>query len=81
MFFNKEVRTMKSFFRECVSIEQVCELNNLDIDEVLDSVSDSEISYGNNDDTLVKGSRLEDILGKSLSWGDRDNTIFVSLGS
>lgn len=71
---------MKSFMVECVDIHSLCAFNGLDSNEVLDVVSESDISFGTNSDTLVKGELLEHILEKTLQWGEYSNQIMVSLG-
>lgn len=64
-----------------VNIEDVCVHNNLDVNSVYDAISESDISYGTNSDTFMNGVRLENILGKTLSFDTFDKTIMISLGS
>ena len=48
----------------------------------MDAISNSDISYGNNADTLMSANQLEDILGNKLDWDNHDeDTILISLGS
>ena len=72
---------MKSFTYECLTISDVCDHNGLDYQDAMDELSNSGISFGTNGDTLVRGSDIEDILGKQLNWGDYSDEIMVSLGS
>ena len=69
---------MKTFTIKCVTLETVCEFNKLDIEAVFERVSNSEISFGNNGDTLLTRAQLECILECKLDWDLQD--IFISLG-
>ena len=69
---------MKTFTIKCVTLETVCEFNKLDIEAVFERVSNSEISFGNNGDTLLTRTQLECILECKLDWDLQD--IFISLG-
>jgi hypothetical protein len=69
---------MKTFTIECVTLETVCEFNKLDIEAVFERLNDSEISFGNNGDTLLTRTQLQCILGHELDWDLQD--IFISLG-
>ena len=69
---------MKTFTIKCVTLETVCEFNKLDIEAVFERVSNSEISFGNNGDTLLTRYQLESILELKLDWDLQD--IFISLG-
>ena len=71
---------MKSFEVECVNIFDLCKFNGLDSNEIMDIISNSDISFGTNSDTLVRGRLLEQILDKELQWGAYSNEIMVSLG-
>jgi hypothetical protein len=44
---------MKVFTHTCVSLKDYCDHNNLNYDDVMQMVCDSDISFGNNYDTLV----------------------------
>ena len=69
---------MRTFTIECVTLETVCEFNKLDIEAVFERVNNSEISFGNNGDTLLTRTQLECILERKLDWDLQD--IFISLG-
>ena len=69
---------MKTFTIKCVTLETVCEFNKLDIEAVFERVNNSEISFGNNGDTLLTRTQLECILECKLDWDLQD--IFISLG-
>ena len=70
---------MKTFTIECVSLEALCEFNKLDIEAVLEAISDSFVSFGENADTLLTRSDLEGILEHKLEWEGSKN-ILISLG-
>jgi len=73
---------MKSFTYTCLDILEVCQHNNLEYDTVMDAISNSDISYGNNADTLMSANQLEDIISLKLDWDNHDeDTILISLGS
>lgn len=61
-------------------VEDVCELNNIDYSSMMSMISDSDISFGNNDDTLVSQKNLNNIVNKELVY-DCDESVLVSLGS
>lgn len=72
---------MKSFTYECLTLFDVCEHNSLDYDSVLSIISDSDVSFGTNADTLIHGYWLNALLNKDLDFGDFDDDIIISLGS
>lgn len=72
---------MKSFTHECLPIADVCQHNGLDYDDVMEKVSDSDVSFGTNADTLIHGYWLNAILGLDLDFGGFDDDILISLGS
>ncbi len=73
---------MKSFTYTCLDILEVCQHNNLEYDTIMDAISNSDISYGNNTDTLMSANQLEDIISLKLDWDNHDeDTILISLGS
>lgn len=72
---------MKSFTHECLTLFDVCEYNELDYDSVLSMISDSDVSFGTNADTLIHGYWLNAILGRDLSFDGFDDDILISLGS
>ena len=44
---------MKTFTHECISLVDYCNHNSLDYSDVMQMICDSDISFGNNYDTLV----------------------------
>lgn len=70
---------MKTFTIECVSLEDLCEFNQLDVDAVFEEVGNSPISFGNNADTLLTKTQLEHILEHKLYWEGSED-ILISLG-
>ena len=70
---------MKTFKIECVSLEALCEFNQLDIEAVFETVGDSDISFGTNADTLLTKIQLEHILEHRLDWEGSED-ILISLG-
>ena len=70
---------MKTFTIKCVTLETVCEFNKLDIEAVFGEVNHSEISFGNNADTLLTKGQLESILDRELDWEGSED-ILISLG-
>lgn len=72
---------MESFTHECLALFDVCEHNNLDYDSILSILSDSDVSFGTNADTLIHGYWLNAILARDLDFGDFDDDILISLGS
>lgn len=80
---------MKSFTYKCVSIQDVCKHNDLDLSNVMDAISNSDISFGNNYDTLISTNQLENILDDAemnvdrLDYNNHDDEdiILISLGS
>jgi hypothetical protein len=74
---------MKSFTHECLALKDVCDHNKLDYDDVMDAISNSDISFGTNADTLIHGYWLNALLDidEDLDFGDFDDDILISLGS
>jgi hypothetical protein len=80
---------MKSFTYKCVSIQDVCEHNCLDLSSVMDAISNSDISFGTNYDTLISTGQLENILDDAemnidrLDYDNHDDEdiVLISLGS
>jgi len=70
-----------------VTLADICKHNSLDYTEVLDAVSNSDISFGTNEDTLMSRSQLQNIIDnyleeeKDLDWAGLDDTVLISLGS
>jgi len=78
---------MKSFTYECVTLEDICKHNHLNHAEIMDAVSNSDVSFGTNADTLMTRSMLQDIVDDwfdnptQLDWCGYDDRILISLGS
>jgi len=53
---------MKTFNYTCVAFETVCEHFNLDPIAVSEALSNSDVSFGTNLDTLISMSRFSEIL-------------------
>lgn len=75
-----------------LTLADVCEHNSLDYSEVIDAISNSDISFGTNYDTLITSTQLEDILENAdieldlgrLDFDNHDDDggyILISLGS
>ncbi len=70
-----------------VTLSDVCKHNDLDYTEVLDAVSNSDISFGTNEDTLMSRSQLQTIIDNyleeevDLDWAKLDDSVLISLGS
>jgi hypothetical protein len=77
---------MKSYTWEYLDLREVCEHNKLDYSDVIDAICNSDVSFGNNTDTLISQETLESILDDEgiivdLDFGKYDNTVVISLGS
>jgi hypothetical protein len=80
---------MKSFTYKCVSIQDVCKHNCLDLGSVMDAISNSDISFGSNYDTLISTGQLENILDDAemnidrLDYDNHDDEdiVLISIGS
>ena len=77
---------MKSYTWTYLDLREVCEHNKLDYSSVMDAISNSDVSFGTNTDTLISQETLESILDDNdfivdLDFGDYDNTVVISLGS
>ena len=79
---------MHTFTYRYLLIEDVCEHNKLDYDTVMMAISESDISFGTNADTLMATSQLETILKDAhiaidgLDYNNHDeDDILISLGS
>ncbi len=44
---------METFTHTCVALKDYCDHNSLNYDDVMQMVCDSDVSFGNNYDTLV----------------------------
>lgn len=79
---------MQSFTHECIRLKDYCDHNNLDYADVMDMVCNSDVSFGNNYDTLVTLPDLWDILDdngvdvENLDDGGYNvHNVRISLGS
>lgn len=72
---------METFTYNCVDIMSICVYNGLDYNDVMERVSNSDVSFGTNDDTLITRKTLENILEKSLDFDDLPDSTMISLGS
>lgn len=76
---------MKSYAHEYLDLREVCDFNELNYSDVIDAVSNSDISFGTNYDTLMSQETLQQILddndfGVELTFGKYDNTVVISIG-
>lgn len=75
------------YSHDYVCIADVCKHNNLDYSDVMDAISNSDVSFGTNEDTLITQNNLQDILDNyleynvTLDWARLDKTVLISLGS
>lgn len=70
---------MKTFTIKAVSIKDFCEHLGINYDDAIEAVSNSDVSYGTNDDTLVTVTNLCNILEMEVPAGI-DPKLFISLG-
>ena len=77
---------MTVYSHNYVTIADVCGHNDLDYNEVMDAICNSDISFGNNEDTLMSRRQLQDIVDSyleetvDLDWGRLDDSVLISLG-
>lgn len=71
---------MDIFTYKCVTLEDFCDFTGWNYEDTVDEVSYSDISFGTNDDTLVRPDTLAKICEKDLPDGF-DFDIMISLGS
>jgi hypothetical protein len=77
---------MKSYAWTYLDLREVCDYNKLDYGSVIDAISNSDVSFGTNTDTLISQETLQSILddndfGVELDFAKYDNTVVISLGS
>jgi hypothetical protein len=77
---------MKSYAWEYLDLREVCDYNELDYGSVMEAISNSDISFGTNTDTLISQETLQSILDDNdfdiiLEFGKYDDTVVISLGS
>ena len=65
------------YLQPCISLQDYCVERGLDTEEVLDVLSASGVSFGTNDDTLVREGRLCRMLGIEAPEVER---YMISLG-
>jgi hypothetical protein len=71
-----------------VTLMDVCNHNGLNYSVVIEYVSQSDISFGTNEDTLISRSQLQSIIDDNmdnvdnveLDWARLDDTVLISLG-
>ena len=56
---------MKTFTHDCIRLKDYCNHNNLNYEEVIEMVSNSDVSFGTNYDTLISIPDLWDILDEN----------------
>jgi hypothetical protein len=71
---------MNTFMITCVGLVDLCSELGIDAGEALLTLSESDISFGTNDDTLVSLARVCRILGVEIPTV-LDPTVMVSLGT
>ncbi len=77
---------MKSYAWTYLDLREVCDYNELDYGDVMEAISNSDVSFGTNTDTLISQETLQSILDDNdfdivLEFGRYDNTVVISLGS
>jgi hypothetical protein len=72
---------MTPFTYTCVTLADVCEINNLDYETVMDRLNNSDVSFGTNDDTLITRQTLESVLDLRINFSDLSDDVMISLGS
>ena len=77
---------MQSYTHRYLDIGHVCHFNDLDREKVMDAICNSDISFGNNWDTLISQEQLQSILDDhdffvTLDFAGHDETVVISLGS
>ncbi len=61
---------MKSYAWTYLDLREVCDYNQLDYGNVMDAISNSDVSFGTNTDTLISQETLQSIPpGISLNTG------------
>lgn len=53
---------MKTFTYKCITIEYFCDQNGINYNEAMNAICSSDVSFGNNYDTLVDIDQLKSIL-------------------
>jgi len=71
---------MNTFTITCVCLDDLCSHLGIDSGEARDTISNSDVSFGTNDDTLVSLARVCRILGVEIP-AVLDPSVMVSLGA
>ena len=71
---------MDTFVYRCVNLQDFCDEVDWDYFDTVDTLLDSDISYGTNDDTLVRPDTLAKICDQELPE-NFDFDLMISLGS
>lgn len=77
---------MKSYAWTYLDLREVCDYNQLNYSDVIEAVSNSDVCFGTNTDTLISQETLQSILddndfGVELDFAKYDNSVVISLGS
>jgi hypothetical protein len=77
---------MKSYAWTYLDLKDVCDYNEVDYGSVIEAISNSDICFGTNTDTLISQQQLQSILDDNdfdivLQFGKYDDTVVISLGS
>lgn len=71
-----------------VRVADICNYNNLDVSKVMEAICESDVSFGNNFDTLITQQQFQSILdnyfdGESVNvdWNGLNDSVLISLGS
>ena len=80
---------MRSYSYTYLTLKDVCKHNELDYSIVMDTICNSDISFGTNFDTLITSEDLDNILynaeivhnGLDYDEHDTDEQVVISLGS
>jgi hypothetical protein len=80
---------MQSYNHKYLDLHELCEYNDLDYLAVMDAISNSDVSFGTNYDTLISNTQLDTILedagivldGLDYNNHDDDGLVLIALGS
>ncbi|NBX97277.1 hypothetical protein EBZ38_10185 [bacterium] len=77
---------MKSYVWTYLDLREVCDYNQLNYGDVIEAVSNSDVCFGTNTDTLISQETLQSILDDNdfrveLDFAKYDNSVVISLGS
>jgi hypothetical protein len=69
-----------------VTIDDVCKHNQLDLGDVMEAISNSDVCFGTNEDTLISRGQLQSIIDDymdnvELDWGRLNDSVLISLGA